>query len=112
MAAHHEPPFIQEFRDIAEGSKPMPTTDARKQHYVPSFVLARWATPQTRRPPLGPPAVPTGNAATRQPGKVALEKDSYTIDKPAASVNLVFEAFLAIVEKHTLDPIKRLATTS
>ncbi|MEJ7783928.1 MAG: DUF4238 domain-containing protein [Solirubrobacteraceae bacterium] len=109
MAAGHEPPFVQEFRDIAEGTKPMPTTDARRQHYVPSFLLARWATPKNRKGSLVSLAV-AGKTAARKPGNVALEKDLYTIDKHAASVNLVFEAFLAIVECHAADPIKRLAT--
>jgi hypothetical protein len=48
VAALPDPPFLQHLRDIAEGKKRMPDAQARNQHYVPSFLLARWATPQTR----------------------------------------------------------------
>lgn len=87
----------------------MPSTAARKQHYVPSFLLARWASPQNRDGALWALTVGSGDVAKRKPGKVALQKDLYTLDKGTASINLVIEAFLGIVEEHAADAIKRVA---
>ena len=109
MAIDPEPPFLQHLREIAEGKKSLPDAAARKQHYVPSFLLALWATPQKRDGILWALTVSTGDVDKRKPGKVALRKDLYTLDKEASSINLVIEAFLGVVEQHAADAIKRLA---
>lgn len=109
MTADDEPPFVQHLREIAEAKKSLPGATARKQHYVPSFLLARWATPQNRDGALWALTVGTGDVAKRRPGKVALQKDLYTLDTGTASINLVIEAFLGIVEQHAADAIKRVA---
>lgn len=100
---------MQYLREIAEGKKSLPDAAARKQHYVPSFLLALWATPQKRDGILWALTVGTGDVDKRKPGKVALQKDLYTLDKEAASINLVIEAFLGLIEQHAADAIKRLA---
>lgn len=100
---------MQHLREIAEGKKALPDAAARKQHYVPSFLLALWATPPKRDGALWALAVDTGDVKKGKPGKVALQKDLYTLDKDAGSINLVIEAFLGIVEQHAADAIKRLA---
>ena len=109
MTGDREPPFVQHLREIAEGKKSLPGAMARKQHYVPSFLLARWATPQNRDGALWALTVGTGDVARRKPGKVALQKDLYTLDKGTMSINLVIEAFLGIIEQHAADAIKRVA---
>ena len=86
----------------------MPDTQARNQHYVPSFLLARWATPQTRDGRLFSLMVASGDVTQRKPGKVALLRDLYTLDRFEKSVNLVIEAFLGVIEGYAADPIKRL----
>ncbi|TML00268.1 MAG: DUF4238 domain-containing protein [Actinobacteria bacterium] len=108
VAAVPNPPFLQHLRDIAAGTKRLPDTLARNQHYVPSFLLARWATPQTRECKLFALTVASGEVAQRKPGEVALQKDLYTLDKHEKSVNLVIEAFLSVIEGYAADPIKRL----
>lgn len=109
MAADAEPLFVRHLLEIAEGKKSLPVAAARKQHYVPSFLLARWATPQNRDGALCALTVGTGDVAKRKPGKVALQKDLYTLDKGTESINLVIEAFLGIVERHAAHAIKRVA---
>lgn len=108
MDADPEPPFIRRFREITEGKRTMPKTMARKQHYVPSFLLARWATPKTRKGALATIEVAIGEVVTRSPGKVALQRDLYTLDKGTASINLGVEALLGIVEENAAEAIKRL----
>jgi hypothetical protein len=108
MAVGAEPLFVGHLREIAEGTKSLPDAAARKQHYVPSFLLALWATPRKRGGTLWALAVDTGEVDKRKPGKLALEKDLYTLDKEATKVNLVIEAFLGVIEQHAAEAIKRL----
>ncbi len=88
----------------------MPQTQARDQHYVPSFLLARWATPPKRKGTLYELAVATGKVKATKPGNVSWQRDLYTVDKAANSSVLIVEAFLAIIEDCTADPIKNLST--
>jgi hypothetical protein len=67
MAAVPEPPFIHHLREIASGAKRLPTTRARKHHYVPSFLLARWATPQARDGRLVSLEVASGEVTDERP---------------------------------------------
>jgi hypothetical protein len=68
-------------REIASGAKKLLDTQARKHHYVPSFLLARWATPQARDGRLFSLGVASGKVTEQKPGKVALAKDLYTLDR-------------------------------
>jgi hypothetical protein len=106
VAIFPDPPFLQHLREIASGGKKLPDTQARKHHYVPSFLLARWATPQARDGRLFSLAVASGKVTQQKPGKVALEKDLYTLDGDAKTVDLAIEAFLSVIEGHAADPIK------
>jgi Protein of unknown function (DUF4238) len=110
VATVPDPPFLQHLREIASGAKKLPDTQARKHHYVPSFLLASWATPQARDGRLFSLEVASGKVTQQKPGKVALEKDLYTLDGDAKTVDLAIEAFLSVIEGHAADPIKRLGT--
>ena len=99
---------MRHLRDIASGSKQLPNTQARKHHYVPSFLLARWATPQARDGRLFSLEVTSGERSQAKPGNVALDKDLYTLDGEAKTADLAIEAFLSAIEGHASDPIKRL----
>jgi hypothetical protein len=83
-----------------------PTPRRASSTYIPSFVLVLWATPQKRERTLWALNVATGDVEKRKPGKVALEEHLYTLDKNAASISLVIEAFLGVVEPG-LSPAKR-----
>ena len=110
MSSAFEPPFLARLREIAEGKRPMPQIDARNQHYVPSFLLARWAMPPKRKGRLYELLVATGDVKATKPGKVSLQRDLYTVDKEANKSVLIVEAFLGIIEDCAADPIKNLAT--
>ena len=88
----------------------MPQTQARDQHYVPSFLLARWATPPKRKGTLYELAVATGKVKATKPGNVSWQRDLYTVDSAANSSVLIVKAFLAIIEDCTADPVKNLST--
>jgi hypothetical protein len=75
---------------------------------VPSFLLARWATPQAREGRLFSLNVTSGKVTEQKPGNVALEKDLCTLNRDAKTIDLVIEAFLSLIEGHASDPIKRL----
>src|SRR4051812_43168731 len=107
-----EPPLFKHLREIADGTRPRPETKARRHHYVPSFLLARWAAPPKRDGALVGLDVATGDAYTTTPDKSAFEKDLYAqlaSSDGATGPHLVFEAFLSIVEGYAADPLKQLA---
>jgi hypothetical protein len=110
MSSAFEPPFAKRLREISEGTRPMPQTDSRKQHYVPSFLLAQWATPPKRKGTLYELLIATGKVKATKPGNVSWQRDLYTVDKAANSSVLIVEAFLGIIEDAAADPIKNLAT--
>jgi hypothetical protein len=68
-----EPRFIMRLREIAEGKQQMPAVQARRHHYVPSFLLARWSTPQKRAGRFFELLVATGQVNVTRPDKTASE---------------------------------------
>jgi hypothetical protein len=110
MSACDEPIYLRQLRDIALGKAPKLSADAIKQHYVPSFLLARWATPQNRRGKLTQLNVTSGMVESRKAGNVATEPELYTIDANTPSPNRSIEALLGLFETNAADPIKNLAT--
>jgi hypothetical protein len=59
MSAPGEPPYLRQLRAVALGEAPKLSADAIKQHYVPSFLLARRLTK-----PWAFRARPSGRSAT------------------------------------------------
>ena len=110
MSASDEPPYLRQLRAIALGEAPKLSADAIKQHYVPSFLLARWATPQTRKGTLTQLNVSSGAVVPCKAGKVATEPDLYTIDANTPSPDRSIEALLGLFETNAADPIKNLAS--
>lgn len=62
-----------------------------------------------RKGKLAALTVATGHAAMTKPDKVAWQRDLYTLRKDGGALDLDVEAFMAIIEEHAADPIKRLA---
>jgi hypothetical protein len=105
-----EIPLFKHLREVAEGTRLKPQTTARRHHYVPSFLLARWATPQRERHgKLFELLVRGGRPRPTTPDRSAFERDLYAQDVGEASPNLAFEAFLSIIENYAAKPLKRLA---
>ena len=103
-----EPQFVRHLRELVEAGAPLPQTDARRHHYVPSFLLARWATPQKREGKLAALTVATGHAAMTKPDKVAFEPELYTLNADDGGLNRKIETFMSVIEQYAADPIKRL----
>jgi len=110
MADPREPPYLRQLRAIALGDAPKLSADAIKQHYVPSFLIARWATPQNRKGTLTQLNVTSAVIASRKAGKVATEPELYTIDADTPSPDRSIEGLLGLFETNAADPIKNLAS--
>jgi hypothetical protein len=105
-----EIPLFKHLREIADGTRPKPQTRARRHHYIPSFLLARWAMPQGQRQgKLFELLVPGGRPRTTTPDRSAFRRDLYAQDVGEASPDLTFEAYLSIIENYAAEPLKRLA---
>jgi hypothetical protein len=65
-----EPDFVRELRELVEAGTPLRQAEARRHHYVPSFLLARWAAPQKREGKLAALTVATGRMETTKPDNV------------------------------------------
>jgi hypothetical protein len=103
-----EPPFVRHLRELVEAGAPLRQTDARRHHYVPSFLLARWATPQRRKGKLATLAVATGHTAMTKPDNVALVPELYTLNADGGGLDRKIETFMSVIEQYAADPIKRL----
>jgi hypothetical protein len=103
-----EPPFVRHLRELVEAGAPLPQTDARRHHYVPSFLLARWATPQRRKGKLATLAVATGHTAMTKPDRVALVPELYTLNADGGGLDRKIETYMSVIEQYAADPIKRL----
>jgi hypothetical protein len=107
-----QPPLFKHLSEIVDGTRAKPTTAARRHHYVPSFLLARWANPLKRDGVLFSLDIASNKATQTTPDRSAFARDLYAQPGPldaADDPNLVFEAFLSIVEGYAADPLKALA---
>jgi hypothetical protein len=107
-----EPPFVRHLRKLVEGSAPLPQTNARRHHYVPSFLLARWAMPPKRKGKLAALTVATGHAAMTKPDNVAFVPELYSLNADDGGLDRKIETFMSVIEDHAADPIKRLGTAA
>jgi hypothetical protein len=105
-----EGPLAHELREIAEGTRTVPQTTARRHHFVPAFVLARFATPPIRKGWLFQLDTDSGKPQRTTPDSTAFEKDLYA----QASDNeggFSIEALFAIVERHASAAVQRLTSS-
>jgi hypothetical protein len=111
LSTEPEPPFLVRLREIADGKRPMPNAETTKRHhYVPSFLLARWAKPKKRDGELYELEAATGQVRATHPDKVSWKRDLYTVEETVNSSLMIVESFLGVVESHASDPIKNLAS--
>ena len=103
-----EPDFVRHLRELVEAGAPLPQTDARRHHYVPSFLLARWATPQKREGNLTALTVATGSTDSTKPDKVAFMRELYSLTGNDGVLDRKIETFTSVIEQAAADPIKRL----
>jgi hypothetical protein len=103
-----EGPLAEELREIADGRRAIPPTTARRHHFVPAFVLARFATPATRKGWLFQLDTKSGKPQRTTPDSTAFEKDLYSPGDDDSSVGFQVEALFSIVERHASAAIRRL----
>ena len=103
-----EPDFVRHLRELVEAGAPLPQTDARRHHYVPSFLLARWATPQKREGELTALTAATGSTDSTKPDKVAFVRELYSLTGKDGVLDRKIETFMSVIEQYAADPIKRL----
>jgi uncharacterized protein DUF4238 len=100
-------PLAQELAEIGDGKQAFPTTTARRHHFVPAFLLARFAEPATRKGFLFQLDVATGKPQRTTPDSTAYEDYLYATG-PDDDRELVMEVFFSIVEKHAAAAVDRL----
>lgn len=103
-----EPDFVRHLRELVEAGARLPQTDARRHHYVLSFLLARWATPQKREGKLTALTVATGSTDSTKPDKVAFLRELYSLTGNDGVLDRKIETFMSVIEQYAADPITRL----
>ena len=107
MATKVEGPLAKHLRDIAEGKRPMPTTRARRHHFVPSFALSKFATPQKRDGVLFRLDTKTGQPRKTTPDKSCFIEELYTHEDDTGAQDRVLEAFFSVVENYAAQALER-----
>jgi hypothetical protein len=110
MPGNVEGPLAMHLREIAEGTRPMPTTRARRHHFIPSFALSKFATPLKRDGVLFQLDTKTGQPRRTTPDKSCFVEELYTQDDGAGTQDRVLEAFFSIVENYAAQAFERFLT--
>ncbi|MGI8920812.1 MAG: DUF4238 domain-containing protein [Solirubrobacteraceae bacterium] len=85
----------------------MPTTKARRHHFVPSFALSKFATPQRRDGVVFQLDTRSGQPKKTSPDEACFVEELYTQDDEGKA-DRVLEAFLSIVENYAAQALDRL----
>lgn len=85
----------------------MPTTFAKRHHFVPAFALAKFATPQKRDGEIFRLRTRTGSPGKTTPEQACFVEELYTQDDQGQP-DRVLEAFLSIVENYAAPAFERL----
>jgi hypothetical protein len=102
-----EGPLARHLRELSEGSRPFPTTAARRHHFVPSFSLAKFATPAKRNGNLFQLDVTSGRPSKTTPDESAFIEELYS-QQVEEGQNRALEAYLSVVENYAAPAIGRL----
>ncbi len=106
--AFDDSPLGRELIEIAEGKKPWPISNARRQHYVPRFQLSDFTRDGSTLYQL---KTETGASRKTTPTLAASKKFFYVYPDPdvvGGRVN-VLEGFFAMVESHAAPVLRRFA---
>jgi hypothetical protein len=107
MSPAVEGPLAAELRQIGERGA-FPESRARRHHFVPAFLLARWADPVgQRKGRLHQLDVSTGRPQRTSPDSACFKRDFYAQGVDGERNN-VLESFFAVVEGHAAPALARL----
>lgn len=95
-----EGPLAKHLREIAEGAREYPTAEARRHHFVPSFALSKFATPQKRRGVLYQLDTKTGRPRKTTPDDSCFVEELYTQEDEDGVKDRVLEGYFSIVENY------------
>ncbi len=105
-SAFRSSPLCQELAAIAFERKPWPTSKAKRQHFVPRFLLAGFLAPGTDR--LMQLEISSGRSVAVQPHLAASRRRFYDLPERAAGEPGDLEAWLALIENHSAAALSRL----
>jgi hypothetical protein len=95
-------------REICEGKRDLPRTNARRHHYVPAFLLAQFAAPRgDRRSFMAQLDASSGRLRRTTPNDAYFEPDLYVKHGDDGRDNTL-EAFFSVIERHSPPAIRRL----
>jgi hypothetical protein len=106
MSQALEGPLLRHLREIAEAKRSLPNTPARRHHFVPSFALSKFATPQKRDGKLFELNTQTGQPNKTTPDESCFVEELYTQDDEGKT-DRVLEAFFSIVENYAAQALQR-----
>jgi hypothetical protein len=104
--AFRSSPLWQELAAIAFEGKPWPTSRAKRQHFVPRFLLAGFIARGKDR--LVQLDLSSGRTVAVQPHLAASRRRFYDLPEAAAGERGDFEAWLALIESHSAGALSRL----
>jgi hypothetical protein len=94
-------------RDIGLGKKTLPLFErSRRHHFIPQFILRRFADPATRL--LHQLDVETGTITSPGPKGAGWEPELYRVTDDQGRQNDYLEGFFSLVETHAADSIRAL----
>jgi hypothetical protein len=100
-------PLARELREISEGTREIPTTPARRHHYVAAFALAQFAQPRgDRKGFMAQLDVKTGTPGKTKPNDACFKRDLYAQEVDEGR-NTTLEALLSIIERHSASALTR-----
>jgi len=102
-----EGPLAKHLREIAEERRPVPSTAARRHHFVPSFALSQFATPRKRDGVLFKLDTQSGRPKKTTPDASCFVEELYSQDNEGA-LDRTLEAFFSIVENYAAKALSRL----
>jgi hypothetical protein len=104
-----ESPLLRHLHDIVEGRKPMPDSDGKRHHFIPQFLLRRFAsTGSSDVPRVARLDRRSGQPRTVTTKEAAFKKNLYTLSDEDGQRHRRLEGFLSIVEHHAAPALERL----
>ena len=97
-----------ELREIGSGRRPMPSSGAKNHHFVPQFLLARFASPPTKEGRLIQLDKGSGVPRAAKVSAVASRRRFYAVETTEAEADNRIEDFLGLVERHAAPAISKL----
>jgi Protein of unknown function (DUF4238) len=104
-------PLMQEMEAIAKSEKSLPDSEAKRHHFIPEFLLRRFADNKNGRERLCQLDIASGKPIWVDPGSAASRRRLYSLPHEEGGTHNLMEGFFSIVESHAAPAIQRLCET-